>query len=346
MHFSRKNIILIVLLFFTMNFFLTSCSNSVTDNGSVKVRIACFPNITHSQALVGMAEGQFQKALGEENQIEWKTFNAGPSEIEAMFAGEVDIGYIGPVPAINGYVKSKGDLQIIAGATDGGAILVSRKDLLIKNIKELDGKKIAVPQFGNTQDLVLRAILKENGLRDSTKGGTAQIIQAENPDIKTLLDRGDIDAALVPEPWGSRLIKEVNANVVLDYNQVYKQGGYTSTVVIARKDFINKHSDIVKKFIQTHVQLTKYINENSDAVKKVLNLQINKLTKTSIPKDILDASFKRLIITNNPEKESILDFAKVSKELGLINQEPDIEKLLNLDILSNVLKESGQNEIK
>lgn len=346
MLFSRKNILLIVLLFFTMNYFLTSCSNSVDDNGFVKVRVACFPNLTHSQALVGMAEGQFQKALGGKNQIEWKMFNAGPSEIEALFAGEVDIGYIGPVPAINGCVKSKGDLQIIAGATDAGAILVSRKDLLIKDIKELGGKKVAIPQFGNTQDLVLRAILKDNGLRDATKGGTVQIVQAENSDIKMLLDRGDIDAALVPEPWGTRLIKEVGARVVLDYNQVYKQGEYTSAVVIARKEFINEHPDIVRKFIQTHVQLTKYINEKNDAVKTVLNLQINKLTKTSIPEDILAASFKKLIITNNPEKDSILSFAKMSKELGLINQEPEIEKLINLDILNDVLKESGQNEMK
>lgn len=344
MYLFGKNSILILILFIVFSLTLVSCSNS--DNNQIKVRIACFPNLTHSQALVGMAEGQFQKAFGEEYQIEWKIFNAGPAEIEALFAGEVDIGYIGPVPAINGYVKSEGELQIIAGATDAGAILVSRKDLHIKDIKELDGKKIALPQFGNTQDLVLRYILNENGLKDSTKGGSVQIIQAENPDIKMLLDRGDIDAALVPEPWGSRLIKEINANVVLDYNQVYSQGEYSSAVVIARTDFIKKHPDIVKKFIQTHVQLTKYINENNNTVKKVLNDQIKKLTKSSIPDDILDASFKRLVITNNPEKESISNFIKISKDVGLIKEEPDIEMLLNINILNDVLKESGQSEIK
>lgn len=344
MYLSGKKSMLILILVIVFSFTLVSCSNS--DNDQLKVRIACFPNLTHSQALVGMAEGQFQKAFGEKNQIEWKIFNAGPAEIEALFAGEVDIGYIGPVPAINGYVKSKGELQIIAGATDAGAILVSRKDLHIKDIKELDGKKIASPQFGNTQDLVLRYILKENGLKDSTKGGSVQIIQAENPDIKTLLDRGDIDAALVPEPWGSRLIKEINANIVLDYNQVYSQGGYSSAVVIARTDFIKNHPNIVKKFIETHVQLTKYINTNNNTVKKVLNDQIKKLTKSSIQDDILDASFKRLVITNNPEKESISNFIKISKDVGLIKQEPDIEMLLNINILNEVLKESGQSEIK
>lgn len=332
-----------VLFLFTVIVFLTSCTDY--DNNSLKIRIACFPNLTHSQALVGMAEGQFQKALGEKYQIEWKTFNAGPAEIEALFAGEVDIGYIGPVPAINGFVKSKGELQIIAEATDAGAILVSRKDLIIKNIKELSGKKIAVPQFGNTQDLVLRHILNENGLKDTTKGGSVQIVQVENPDIKMLLDRGEIDTALVPEPWGSKLVKEVNANVVLDYNELYDHGRYPSAVVIVRKDFINNHPEIVKKFIQIHVELTDYINYDNPKAKKVLNSQISKLTKNSIPDDILDESFKRLIFTNNPDKESILNFIRMAKEMGLINQEPDVEKLLNLDILNDVLHERGQDKI-
>lgn len=337
----RKRYVFFVVLI--TSFFLVSCSNS---NNCEKVKIACFPNLTHSQALVGMAEGKFQKSLGENYQVEWKTFNAGPAEIEALFAGEVDIGYVGPVPAINGYIKSKGELQIIAGAADAGAILVSRKDLQIKDIKELDGKKIAVPQFGNTQDLVLRHVLNENGLKDLTKGGTVQIIQVENPEIKTLLDRKDIDAALVPEPWGSRLVKEINANIVLDYDQVYSQGGYASAVVIARKEFINEHPDIVKKFIETHVQLTKYINDNKDTIKKVMNVQINHLTKTSIPDDVLNNSLKRIIITNNPERESIVNMANLSREVGYIKQLPNIDDLINLNILNDVLKESGESEIK
>ncbi|MHB1420756.1 MAG: ABC transporter substrate-binding protein, partial [Bacillota bacterium] len=158
---------------------LTAGSNSE----KVIVKIAHFPNITHSQALVGRAEGQFEKALGDKASIEWKEFNAGPEEIEAFLAGEVDLGYIGPGPAVNGYVKSGGELEIIAGATDAGAIFVSRKSLVIKDLKELNGKKVAVPQFGNTQDLTLRKVLQENGLKDTTKGGTVEIVQAKNPDI-------------------------------------------------------------------------------------------------------------------------------------------------------------------
>jgi len=325
---------------------LTGCSNKKVENPNVNVRIGYFPNITHSQALVGRQQGSFQKAIGGKNKVEWKLFNAGPAEVEALFAEAIDIAYIGPGPAINGYAKSKGDIQIIAGATDAGAIFVSKKGLVIKNLKDLSGKKIAVPQFGNTQDLTLRNILSSNGLKDKTKGGTVEVRQAANADILSLLQKGDIDAALVPEPWGSRLIKEAKANIILDYNEIFRQGKYTTAVVVVRTEFLNDHPDIVEKFIKNHVEITDYINKNPDKAKEIVNKQITELTKKGIEKDVLDAAFKRLTITNNPEKDSVFDFVKYSLNEGFLKLQPDTKNLFNLTILNKVLKEKGQDQIK
>jgi NitT/TauT family transport system substrate-binding protein len=345
-----KNILrttIFVLLIISLIGIVTACNSRDSQKVSkeITVKVGFFPNITHSQALVGKAEGQFQKALGETNKIEWKQFNAGPSEIEALLAGEVDIGYIGPGPAINGYAKSKGELQIIAGATDAGAILVSRKDLVIKDIKDLSGKKVAVPQFGNTQDLSLRNLLQQNGLKDTTKGGTVEIRQADNPDIKTLMDKGEIDAALVPEPWGSRLINEVGANVVLDYKEVWREGKYSTAVVIVSKKFLKEHPDLVEKFLKTHVELTDYINKNQGAAKGIVNAQIKDLTQKPLAKEILDSSFSRLTITNNPEKDSVEEFVKLSVDTGILKEKPDTKDLYNFEILNKVLKEKGEPQI-
>jgi len=324
---------------------LVGCSAKKVDE-NVKVRVGYFPNITHSQALVGKEQGSFQTAIGEKNKIDWKLFNAGPAEIEAFFAGAIDIGYIGPGPAINGYAKSKGDIQIIAGATDAGAIFVSRKGLVIKDLKDLSGKKIAVPQFGNTQDLTLRNLLSKNGLKDTTKGGTVEVRQAENADILTLLQKGDIDAALVPEPWGSRLIKEAQANIILDYKDVFREGNYTTAVVVVRTEFLKDHPKIVEDFIKNHVEVTDYINKNQEQAKTIVNKQITELTKKGLSKDILDASFKRLTVTNNPEKDSVLEFVKASVKEGFLKIAPDTKDLINLSILNKVLKEKGQEQIK
>jgi len=264
---------LILFLGITIIGGLSGCSSKKVENEAVNVRVGYFPNITHSQALVGKDQGSFQKAIGKTNKIDWKLFNAGPAEIEALFTGAIDIGYIGPGPAINGYAKSKGDIQIIAGATDAGAIFVSRKGLVIKNLKDLSGKKITVPQFGSTQDLTLRNILSANGLKDKTKGGTVEVMQAANADTLTLLQKGDIDAAIVPEPWGSRLIKEAKANIILDYKDVYRAGKYTTAVVVVRTQFLKDHPQIVENFIKNHVETTDYINKNPDKAKEIVNKQ-------------------------------------------------------------------------
>src|SRR5438445_10990700 len=122
------------------------------------IRVGAYANITHSQAMVGKANGFFEKALGPGVKIEWKTFNAGPAAIEALFAGAIDMTYIGPNPAIQGYVRSNGEaLRIIAGATSGGAALVVRNDSGIQKPEECRGKKVASPQQGNTQGVASRS---------------------------------------------------------------------------------------------------------------------------------------------------------------------------------------------
>ena len=168
-----------------------------------------FPNITHAQALVGRANGQFEKALGPGVQIEWKAFNAGPSAIEALFANAIDLTYVGPNPTVTGYVRSQGEaVRVIAGAASGGASLVVRQGAGIQKASDFHGKKVATPQQGNTQDVALRSWLRANGLKPREKGGDVQVLPITNADQFTLFLKGQLDAAWAPEPWAARLVHE------------------------------------------------------------------------------------------------------------------------------------------
>lgn len=310
-------------------------------DGKKLIRVGYFPNMTHAQALVGLSDGTFQKALGDGVTIQEHTFNAGPAEIGALLAGEIDLGYIGPVPAINGFVKSKGELRIVAGAADAGAVLVARKGSAIRDGKGLDNKKVAVPQLGNTQDISLRNFLSQAGLKDAAKGGTVTVIPAENADILTLLSRGEVDAALVPEPWGSRIIKQAGASIVLDSDKVWRDGKYTTAVVIVSTKFLNEHPDLVEKWLTAHVEITERINNDREASKAVINSQIEKLTKKSLPEDVLDSASKRIKVTYNPETESVKDFVKLSSDNGYIKGTPDIKNLFELGLINKVLQQKG-----
>jgi NitT/TauT family transport system substrate-binding protein len=173
------------------------------------LRVGYFPNVTHAQALVGRANGQFEKAVGAGVRVEWKAFNAGPAAIEAMFANAIDLAYVGPNPTVAGYARSQGEaVRVIAGAASGGASLVVRKDAGIRGAADFHGKKVATPQLGNTQDVALRSWMRANGLKAREKGGDVQVIPISNADQLTLFLKGQIDAAWAPEPWAARLVHE------------------------------------------------------------------------------------------------------------------------------------------
>ncbi|HEX5976857.1 MAG TPA: ABC transporter substrate-binding protein, partial [Nitrososphaeraceae archaeon] len=108
----------------------TTPAFSQVENGQSKtLRIGYFPNINHAQAVIGLGNGDFQRALGDNVQVTTQIFNAGPSAIEALFANQIDVTYIGPSPTINGYVRSGGEaLRVISGAASGGAVFVVRND--------------------------------------------------------------------------------------------------------------------------------------------------------------------------------------------------------------------------
>ena len=301
------------------------------EDGPLEVRVAYFPNITHSQALVMKDQNLLQDKLGEEVNVKWFNFNAGPDEITAMFAGEIDMGYIGPVPAINAYIKSKGDMNIIAGATNAGAVLLTRSDLELSSVKELAGLTVAIPQLGNTQHLSLLNLLSEHGLVTKDAGGDVDVIAAANADIKNLMEQGTVDAALVPEPWGSIMELQIGANILLDYDEVWMEGNYPTAVVIVSKDFLDDHEDIVKQFLEAHEDATLFVNENPEEAKDIINRQIEEVTQKPIEAEVLETALKRLVITSETSYDVINEFAKLNLQEGFINELPD-ENIVNTSI--------------
>ena len=306
----------------------------------VTVHLAYFPNITHAVALVGTANGEFAKAFGPGVKIEEQSFNAGPSEIEALFAEGVDIGYIGPGPAINGFLKSKGKaLTIIAGASSGGTGLVVRDDAGVTDVKSLAGKKVAVPQTGGTQDISLRHALQIAGLNSTDKGGNVSVLPVTPADTLTLFQKKELDAAWVTEPWISRLVKEGHASLKIDERDLWAQKRFATTVVIVRNGFLKEHPDLVAKFLTAHVQTVDWIGTHPDEAAKLVGDQIKKLNGKSLPPDILKSSFSRTDFTYDPLKETVLTFADWSKSLGYLKDDRSaLGALIDTTRLNTALK--------
>lgn len=314
----------------------------------ITLRVGAFPNITHPQAMIGKANGWFDKALGPQVKIDWKSFNAGPSAIEALFAGALDMTYIGPNPAINGYVRSNGEaLRTIAGATSGGAALVVRQDAGISTTEDFHGKRIASPQMGNTQDVALRAWLKAHGMKTTDKGGDVQVIPVANPDQLTLFLKKQLDAAWAPEPWASRLVHEANTRIFLDERELWPNGQFVTAQLVVSTKFLNEHPDLVKTWLRAHVELTEWINGHKSEAKGILNAQIQKETGKALASDVLEDAFGRLEVTYDPLRTAFLKAAQSAFDAGFLGRQmPDLSKMYDLKLLNEVLKEKGKKQIQ
>lgn len=335
----RKRL-LILFLMLSLMAAMTGCSSPKAEDKTV-MRVAHFPNITHAQALIGLADGSFQQLLGSQVKIERKCFNAGPEEIEALLAGEIDLGYIGPVPAINGYIKSNGGLKIIGGCANGGAVLVTR-DKAVSAVKDLNGMKIAVPQFGNTQDISLRKLLSDQGLKTVNQGGKITVLQVKNPDILLLFQRKQLEAALVPEPWGARLEIDGGGKILLDQDKIWRNGNYSTAVLVVRENFLQQHPDLVAKWVEAHVLVTEKIKQDEKRAMAILNEQLKELSGKNLPEAVLSRAFKRINLTYDPAAESVREFAVLAYEAGYLKEKPDVSRIFALDYLNKAL---GKNKL-
>lgn len=322
---------------------LAACGGTptpVSDASTVTMRVGYFPNITHSQALIGMARGDFATALGSDVTLDTKVFNAGPSVIEAIFANQLDLAYIGPNPAINGYQKSGGEaLRIVSGATSGGASLVVRPDAGIQTAADLEGKRIATPQMGNTQDVALRAYLVANGLKPVENGGTVQVIPVDNPQIFDLFRQGRIDGAWVPEPWATRLLVEGGGQLFLDERDLWPDGEFVTAHVIVSTPFLQAHPDLVKAWLQAHVAITQWANDNPDQAKALVNAEIARLTGKALPTEVIDGAWSRLRLTYDPVAASLLTSAEHAYTAGFLKELPDLQGIYDLRLLNDVLQD-------
>ena len=305
-----------------------------------EIRLGHFPNISHAQGILAHATGEYEKKLGV--PIRWSVFNAGPTAIEALLVGAIDAAYVGPNPALNGYIKTRGEgLRIIAGGASGGAALVVRADTGITSEKDFVGKIVATPQLGNTQDVAARAWFLSKGYKLKEQGGNLTIIPLSHSDQLLLFQKKEIDAAWTIEPWVSFLEQQAKGRVFLEENILWPNGRYVTVHLIVSAKFLRKNPGLTKKLLQAHVEITQKINRDKKVMGQILNREIGKLTSKELPVSIFESAWKRVEITWDPVSASLKKSAEDSFKVGFFQENPDLSGIYDLSLLNAILKEKG-----
>jgi NitT/TauT family transport system substrate-binding protein len=306
-------------------------------NELATLRLGYFPNITHATAVVGIETGRFEQALQGTAKLEVSTFNAGPAAVEALLSGALDISFIGPNPALNAYLKSKGKgIRLIAGATSGGAALIVQQE--VNTFEDLRGKNVASPQIGGTQDIALRTWLRQKGLTtDPFGGGDVHILPQENAQSLESFRAKSIVGAWVPEPWATRLVIEGQGKMLVDERTLWPNGKFAATVVAVRTEYLQEHPDIVRRFLAAHVATTKWIYDHPQESRESIASAIKKITGKTMTLGLIEQALNNLNLAVEPLPEAVKKVASDAEQLHLLQSDGiSLEQLWDLSLLQDL----------
>src|SRR5205809_4701189 len=300
----------------------------VSAQDKVVIRFGHFPNITHAQGVIAHAlsrkgKGWFEQRLGPKVEIQWFTYNAGPSAMEAMFAGSLDLTYVGQEPALNAHFKSNGEeIRVISGAANAGAALVVKANSPIKTAADFRGKKIATPQLGNTQDISCRAWLKAQGFKVTQTGGDVTVIPTANPDQIGLFQGGEVDAVWTVEPWVTRLERDAKARVFLDDKNTI------TTWLVSSVKFLRARHDLAKKITDANVELTKWMQQNQADAQELLIEELKAETRADFAPDAVAQAWNRIQFTSDVSLDLVAKSVQDGKDAGFLKGSTDTSKLV------------------
>jgi NitT/TauT family transport system substrate-binding protein len=303
----------------------------------VTVRLGFLTNITHASALVGLKEGFFTKDLGSAGTLKPTAFSTGTQETTALLAGQLDVAYVGPNPAINAWQKSTGSaIKIISGAATGGASVVVKKG--ITSASQLKGKTLATPSLGNTQDVAVRYWLKQNGVTTTTTGGGDAFIKPTTPNSAAVLEfkSGQIAGGSEPAPYDIEMVQD-GGTVLLS------EPGVT-TLLVVTQSFLSAHPAVVADLLKAQVQANDFIKSNATAAQADANAELATYTSKPLKASLVAAAFKEITFTDDPDMSSLTTDASQAVALGLLKP-VNLSGIFDLGPLNTVLSAAGESPV-
>lgn len=302
----------------------------------LRVRVGHFPNVTHAQGLIAhhfsreaqagrRPRGWFEERLGDDVELSWYVYNAGPSAMEAVFTGALDLSYVGPSPALNAFVRSGGaEIRVVSGAASGGSALVVKRDAKIQGPEDFRGLRIGTPQLGNTQDVVCRAWLIDHGFRVTEAGGDVHVVPTANPDQLGLFLRGDLHGVWTVEPWVARLELEADGRVLVDDREA------VTTVLVSSAKFLRERPEVVRKFVEAHKELTAWIEANPEEARKIVAEALAAETRTAVSPATIERAWTRLRFSSEIDVSSIESFLRLAQKVGFLKDAPPLSGLVEV----------------
>ena len=267
-------------------------------------------------------------------KVDEKIFAKGLDVMQAIIAGELDVGTTASEAAISGRAGGA-PIYVVAGFAKGGARLVTRPELNIKSVKDLKGKKVGVTR-GGIQEVLLMAELHKVGLTaDPAPGKDVQLLYLPFADLNQAMLGKNIDAMMQSEPQSSQAInKGFGVELIKPYDTPI--GEPVRTMVMTEK-FYKEKRNLAEKFMRCFVQATKtFIDKPAVAEKYVREVIFKGQITADDFQDAISNSPYTYDIT--PEHIQITTDTMVKTGVGRMAKPPLAREWVKTDLLEAAKK--------
>jgi NitT/TauT family transport system substrate-binding protein len=270
-------------------------------------------------------------------KVEEHMFAKGLDVMQAIIAGELDVGTTASEAAISGRAGGA-PIIVVAGFAKGGARLVGRTDLKMKSLKDLKGKKVGVTR-GGIQEVLLLAELQQAGLTASDQPGKdVQLVFLAYADLNQALLGKNIDAMMQSEPQSSQAInKGFGTEMLKPYDTPI--GEPIRTMVMTEK-FYKEKRPVAEKFMRCFVEATKtFIDQPAVAEKYVRDVVFKGQITSDDFQDAISNSPYSYDIT--PEHIQVTTDVMVKTGVGRMARPPVAKDWVKTEMLDAAKKSLG-----
>lgn len=307
---------------------LSACSDNSGAEAKDKVVIGYFPNLNHAPAMVAKQKHLYEKHLGEDTEVEYRTFPDGSTFMTALATGEIQGGLVGPGPAMNHYISGF-EVKAIAAASTGGTVIMSRKGSGVKTVEDIKDITFISPRVGCTHDVQFETYMKARGVTSDRVGGSIKHVTGKPAQYTTMFESGNVDVATAPEPWASVLEAEVDANVVINSDEISFGKTLPAAVFVTSTELAEGNPKLVQKLIDAHKESVDYINKNPDKAIDMTIKDIDEITGQKLDQEVMENAWKRTDFVYDINKEAIQKFGDSSFDLQFLKEKPDFTRFVD-----------------